>query len=190
MSLSHFQIHNWLNCSLSFALFVFLSYRRREAELAAFREQQAIEARRRLAEMNKVGNAIDPLEAENSVVLRFSGEDLDHDTRVKAQQLQLQDWLGHQLRDKREREQKEQEQDARFEAQQRAIQLELVRLHAAKEAQEKKDRQQLQQMQLTQAEEARIRRQYEKERDLRMAQAEVEAQMNSALLNELSQVWS
>ncbi len=196
---------------------------RRNLELAAFREAQALETRRKAAE------AAASVSSADSSYIRFTGEvcrppflfnrfalmtcssrllisslfshiliislyciychhqDVDHDSRLKAQQLQLQDWLSQQLSEQRERENKNRAEEQAFEAQQRAIQLQLCNLYLAKEADEAEERRRTAAAQLLQAEEARIRKEYEKERERRLAAAEVQAQMNSALLNELAQ---
>jgi len=158
--------------------------RKAELELNAFREAQALEAAQRRRQEAVKYPAIS---TGDSIVLAFSGEDVDHATRQKAQQLQLQDWLNEQLAEQREKERKEREEEEAYVQQQRAIQLKLQELEQLQRAEKAKQLKELQMAHLTQAEEARIRREYEAERDRRAAEREIQAQMNSALLNELQQ---
>jgi len=164
---------------LLFSCFVLLRFSQQ-----AFHNAQS-EQSRRLREQEEAQRKL-PI-ADDSQFLNFPGVDPQYASRVAEQKQQQQQWLAAQLAVQEAREERERAEAARFEHAQLSAQAALERVHRAKEDADKAERKALADAHLSQAEEARLRREFLKQQEQRASAAEIEAQHASALLNELGQ---
>jgi hypothetical protein len=159
--------------------------KKRELELQRFREQQAQEAfLRKNAEDQRLKQAI----GRDHALFNLEGSDTGSLTRARAQVAQQQDWLNAQIDNKISREEAERAEQLAYEQAQHEIAVKLERLTQLKAEQVAAERARLRDFHLAQQEEMRLRREWEKQQDDRLAQQDIEHQLNSALLNELTQV--
>jgi len=157
--------------------------KRRELELQRYREQQAQELLRR-KQAEELAR-LEPID-QGCPILNMQGCDVNHDARTKAQVMQQQDWLNAQVQERMAREEQERLEQLAYEQAEQEINEKLAKLMKLKEEQEAEARRKLRETHLAQQEEMRLRKEWERLRDDRMAQQEIEHMMNSALLNELS----
>jgi len=98
--------------------------RQKATELLYYRKEQ--EKEKRMGDTAKRSHGLAGNPPEDTLFMKFPGEDLYKEQRTKAQQAQQQDWIAQQLAILREKEEREREEAAEYAATQRAI-LELKR---------------------------------------------------------------
>lgn len=155
--------------------------RKRNEEVNFFRKLQEQEKRRK---MMIADSQADQLADTNTLFLKFSGEDPNHDKRVKAQQQQQQDWLAQQIFELSQKENRSRQEDADYDA----YQTEILAVKEETEAYNARVSRSLTEQTVEYNKQLAQQAKARKAQELQMSQAlndmELAAQMNSNFLNE------